>query len=179
VEEWTNPRAVTTRTVRQTPLTGHVINSCLLAGWTTPALAGSGVGCGLAGRTRPVPTQSDAASWPSPHMSNSHSFRGPPPSRVPLTYARTRIRSTDFAECAQLRASGIARRRAERGRQRLTSASLSERSTRQGASTHALSSASDDEVDGLKSAIVGAISARSVTRSGTRRSGYSGCFTGP
>ena len=143
VQGMDKPASCTTRTLRQTPLTGRVKNSCLLAGWTTPALAGSGVGCGLAGRTRPVPTQSDAASWPSPHMSNSHSFRGPPPSRVPLTYARTRIRSTDFAECAQLRASGIARRRAERGRraavlderaiasggrQRLTSASLSERS---------------------------------------------------
>ena len=55
----------------------------LLAGRTTPALAGSGVGCGIAGRMRPVPTQSDAASWPSPHMSNSHSFRGPPPFPCP------------------------------------------------------------------------------------------------
>ena len=95
-KKWTNPRA-SQRALSDRPIVGQVKNSCLSAGWTTPALAGSGVGCGLAGRMRPVPTQSDAASWPSPHMSNSHSFRGPPPSRVPLTYARTRIRSTDFA----------------------------------------------------------------------------------
>ena len=69
----------------------------MLAGWTNPALAGSGVGCGLAGRTRPVSTQSGAASWPSPHMSKSHSFFGPPPFRVPLTYARSGVGSTDFA----------------------------------------------------------------------------------
>ncbi len=31
----------------------------------------------------------------------------------------------------------------------------------------------------LRWSIVGAISARPVTRSSTRRSGYSGCFTGP
>src|SRR6478672_1341019 len=97
-KKWTNPRA-SQRALSDRPIVGQVKNSCLLAGWTTPALAGSGVGCGLAGRTRPVPTQSDAASWPSPHMSNSHSFRGPPPSRVPLTYARTWVGSTDFAEC--------------------------------------------------------------------------------
>ena len=93
------------------------------AGRTNPALAGSGVGCGLAGRTRPVAHSQGAASWPSPHMSKSHSFFGPPPFRVPLTYARARVGSTDFAQvvqarCAssyetQLRASGIARRRAE------------------------------------------------------------------
>lgn len=69
----------------------------MLAGWTNPALAGSGGGCGLAGRTRPVSTQSGAASWPSPHMSKSHSFFGPPPFRVPLTYARSGVGSTDFA----------------------------------------------------------------------------------
>lgn len=71
----------------------------MLAGRTNPALAGSGGGCGLAGRTRPVSTQSGAASWPSPHMSKSHSFFGPPPFRVPLTYARSRVGSTDFVEC--------------------------------------------------------------------------------
>ena len=91
------PASLAMRTLRQTHW-GHVKSRCLSAGWTTPALAGSGVGCGLAGRMRPVPTQSDAASWPSPHMSNSHSFRGPPPSRVPLTYARVRGGSTDFAQ---------------------------------------------------------------------------------
>ena len=72
-----------------------------MAGRTNPALAGSGVGCGLAGRTRPVATQSGAASWPSPHMSKSHSFFGPPPFRVPLTYARARVGSTDFARAAR------------------------------------------------------------------------------
>src|SRR5829696_8696802 len=75
----------------------------MLAGWTNPALAGSGVGCGLAGRTRPVSTQSGAASWPSPHMSKSHSFFGPPPFRVSLRYARVRVGSTDFAECDRWR----------------------------------------------------------------------------
>jgi hypothetical protein len=73
----------------------------MLAGWTNPALAGSGVGCELAGRTRPVCTQSGAASWPSPHMSKNHSYFGPPPFRVPLTYARARVGSTYFCASSQ------------------------------------------------------------------------------
>ena len=43
------PASLAMRTLRQTHW-GHVKSRCLSAGWTTPALAGSGVGCGLAGR---------------------------------------------------------------------------------------------------------------------------------
>src|SRR5918993_2210203 len=61
--------------------------SKLSAGRTSPALAGSGVGCGLAGpHAARNYTRRMAASWPSPHMSQSHSFFGPPPSRVHQRY---------------------------------------------------------------------------------------------
>ena len=96
----------------------------MLAGWTDPALAGLGGGCGLAGRTRPVSTQSGAASWPSPHMSKSHSFFGPPPFRVPLTYARVRVGSTDFARSGQeLRESTSCQREGHRGAEDCTNGS--------------------------------------------------------
>src|SRR4029453_5147136 len=94
------PASLATRTQRQTLPSGRVEVGSMLAGWTNPALAGSGVGCELAGRTRPVATQSGAASLPSPHMSKNHSSFGPPPFRVPLTYARARVGSTDFARAA-------------------------------------------------------------------------------
>ena len=67
----------------QWPKSGPEKAESMLAGRTTPALAGSGVGCGLAGRVRPVLHSRDAASWPSPHMSNSHSSLGPPPFPCP------------------------------------------------------------------------------------------------
>jgi hypothetical protein len=96
----TNPRAWQRSPSGRPFLAGCIEARSMLAGRTNPALAGSGVGCELAGRTRPVGTQSGAASWPSPHMSKNHSFSGPPPFRVPLTYARARVGSTDFAQAA-------------------------------------------------------------------------------
>jgi hypothetical protein len=90
----------------------------MLAGRTTPALAGSGVGCGLAGRTRPVPTQSDAASWPSPHVSNSHSFRGPPPFPCPTKVCARgdRVNGLCGISCERRESRAAARRRRERRR---------------------------------------------------------------
>ena len=93
----TNPRAWQRAPNGRPFLAGRIEARSMLAGRTNPALAGSGVGCELAGRTRPVGTQTGAASWPSPHMSKNHSFSGPPPFRVSLTYARGVVGSTDFA----------------------------------------------------------------------------------
>jgi hypothetical protein len=74
----------------------------MLAGRTNPALAGSGVGCGLAGRF--------ATSWYTVGMRLAGRHLTCPTinhpadhllSRVSPRYARTRVGSTDFAECGR------------------------------------------------------------------------------
>ncbi len=100
-QAWTNPRAWQRALCGRPFLAGLVEARSMLAGWTNPALAGSGVGCGLARPHATSRTQSGAASWPSPHMSKSHSFFGPPPFRVSLKYARSGAGSTDFADCGR------------------------------------------------------------------------------
>jgi len=97
----TNPRALQRAPCGRPFLAGLAEARSMLAGRTNPALAGSGVGCGLARPHATSRTQSGAASWPSPHMSKNHSFFGPPPFRVPLTYARKEVGSTDFAQCGR------------------------------------------------------------------------------
>src|SRR5215212_9587167 len=77
--------------------TRELATSKMSAGRTSPALAGSGVGCGLAGpHAARCYTCRMAASWPSPHMSQSHSFFGPPPSRVHQRYVASPSWSTQF-----------------------------------------------------------------------------------
>jgi hypothetical protein len=92
-QTWTNPRACQHATCNRPVLTGSWQMQKLVG--RTDKSGARGFGCWL-WISRPHRDQlvhsRDAASWPSPHMSNSHSFCGPPPFPCPTKVCARRGR---------------------------------------------------------------------------------------